>query len=136
MKIKSFLSAILLLIAMFSFVGAKAQQDTNVYSQVDSFAQMPQDKQTISNFIYSNLHYPTDAVGSGIEGMVMTKFIVEIDGTISNIGIERGLSSAIIDAEAIRVIGLIQGQWTPAQIGGTNVRSYFYIPVLFSDPEH
>ncbi|MCK9163966.1 MAG: energy transducer TonB [Bacteroidales bacterium] len=134
MKIKSFSSAIILLIAMFSYVGVYAQQDTQIYDQVDTYAQMPQGKQEISNFIYANLVYPADAVGSGISGMVMTKFIIEIDGTISNIEIYRPLNP-LLDAEAIRVVGSIPGTWIPAMIGGQAVRTYFYIPVLFSDPK-
>ncbi len=135
MKIKSFLAAIVYLTLMFSFVGLYAQQDTNVYNQVEVSAQMPQDKQAISNFIFSNLVYPSDAVGSGISGMVMTKFIIEPNGTISNIQVERGLHP-LLDAEAIRVIMLIPGQWIPAKIGSNNVRSFFYIPVLFSNPQN
>lgn len=135
MKIKSFSSVVVLLISVFCFLGANAQsnQDLNIYSQVETYAEMPQDKQAISDFIYANLVYPPDALGSGISGMVMTKFIIEPDGTISNIQAERPLHP-LHDAEAIRVVGLIPGQWVPATIDGQPVRSYFYTPVLFSDP--
>ncbi|MFA7082619.1 MAG: energy transducer TonB [Bacteroidales bacterium] len=132
MKIKSFLGAIILVIAMFFSFGAYSQEGI-VADQIDTPAQMPLGKQALSDFIYANTVYPANAVGSGISGMVMTKFIVEVNGTISNIQVERGLNP-IIDAEAIRVIGLIPGQFVPATFEGVNVRSYYFMPVLFSDP--
>lgn len=133
MKIKSFSSTIILLVAVFCGFVSFAQEKADISYNVDTHAQMPADKQAISDFIYANLVYPSDAVGSGISGMVTTEFIIEIDGTISNIKVTRGLSP-LIDAEAVRVIGLIPGKWTPAKLEGISVRSYYSMPVLFSDP--
>ena len=133
MKIKSISSTIILLVAVFCGLVSFAQEKADVSYNVDTHAQMPADKQAISDFIYANLVYPSDAVGSGISGMVTTEFIIEIDGTISNIKVTRGLN-ALIDAEAVRVIGLIPGKWTPAKVEGVSVRSLYSMPVLFSDP--
>ncbi|MDD2192844.1 MAG: energy transducer TonB [Bacteroidales bacterium] len=133
MKIKSISSTIILLVAVFCGLVSFAQEKADVSYNVDTHAQMPADKQAISDFIYANLVYPSDAVGSGISGMVITEFIVEVDGTISNIKVTKGLN-ALIDAEAVRVIGLIPGKWTPAKVEGVSVRSLYSIPVLFSDP--
>lgn len=133
MKIKSISSTIILLVAVFCGLVSFAQEKADVSYNVDTHAQMPADKQAISDFIYANLVYPSDAVGSGISGMVTTEFIVEVDGTISNIKVTKGLN-ALIDAEAVRVIGLIPGKWTPAKVEGVSVRSLYSIPVLFSDP--
>lgn len=133
MKIKSISSTIILLVAVFCGLVSFAQEKADVSYNVDTHAQMPADKQAISDFIYANLVYPSDAVGSGISGMVTTEFIVEVDGTISNIKVTKGLN-ALIDAEAVRVIGLIPGKWTPAKVEGVSVRSLYSMPVLFSDP--
>ena len=70
---------------------------------------------------------------TGVQTCALPIFIIEPDGTISNIQAERPLHP-LHDAEAIRVVGLIPGQWVPATIDGQPVRSYFYTPVLFSDP--
>ena len=133
MKIKSISSTIILLVAVFCGLVSFAQEKADVSYNVDTHAQMPADKQAISDFIYANLVYPSDAVGSGISGMVTTEFIIEVDGTISNIKATRGLSP-LIDTEAVRVIGLIPGKWTPAKVEGVSVRSLYSMPVLFSDP--
>lgn len=133
MKIKSFKSAIILLIAIFFSLGVYAQQETEIYNQVDIPSYMPMEKQALSDFIFANVVYPVDAVGSGISGMVMVRFVVELNGTISNIQIERNVHP-LLDAEAIRVIGSIPGKWTPAKMDGVSVRSYSYLPVILSDP--
>ncbi|MDD2530503.1 MAG: energy transducer TonB [Bacteroidales bacterium] len=134
MKVKTILSSVALSIALTLSFGSLAQQNEPIHSSVDIIALAPMDKQEVSNFIYANLVYPSQEIGSGIEGMVVVQFIVEKDGSISNLTIEKSLSP-LLDQEAKRVIALIPGKWIPAKINGTNVRSYTSLPVLFSDPE-
>ncbi|MDX8571192.1 energy transducer TonB [Elizabethkingia sp. HX QKY] len=68
-------------------------------------------------------------VMDGTEGVIktMVTFIVERDGTITNIKADG--PNRDFNAEAIRTIKSVKGKWNPAKLEGQNVRSYFRIPV-------
>jgi len=142
MKMKSFLSVMSLFVVMFFSVGAFAQQkdtsneDNNIYNEVTSYASFAQGKDALVNAVINATHYPESekVSGEGKEFIVMTRFIVEKDGTISNVGIQTGVNEAF-NAEAIRVVNSIKGTWVPAQKNGVAVRSMQYIPVGFSLPK-
>lgn len=140
MKMKSFLSVMSLFVVMFFSVGAFAQQDDtsdqdkNIYNKVDSSAYFEQGKEVLSNLIIQATKYPQSAIGSGLEGVVMTRFVVERDGYISNLEIQTGLNPAL-NAEALRVISSIKGLWVPAKKNGHTVRSIQYVPVGFVAPK-
>ncbi len=69
------------------------------------------------------------SVMDGTEGVIktMVTFIVERDGTITNIKADG--PNKDFNAEAIRTIKSVKGKWNPAKLEGQNVRSYFRIPV-------
>ena len=69
------------------------------------------------------------SVMDGTEGVIktMVTFIVERDGTITNIKADG--PNRDFNAEAIRTIKSVKGKWNPAKLEGQNVRSYFKIPV-------
>lgn len=75
-------------------------------------------KQAMHKFIYANMKYPVDAKEKGIQGDVLLKFTVGIDGSISNIEVIQGLFPSM-DAEAIRVVGKMP-KWLPGKYGTQN----------------
>lgn len=83
-------------------------------------------------FIYNNVKYPSMARENGIEGTVITQFIIEKDGKISEISIIRdpggNLGTAVVD-----VMNLMQEQstWSPGIQEGIPVRVKFTLPVKF-----
>jgi protein TonB len=78
-----------------------------------------------AKFIQRNLRYPdTDA-----QGRVFVSFVVERDGSLSNIKILKGVSPEL-DAEALRVIRMAP-KWKPGMQGGQPVRVQFNIPINF-----
>jgi protein TonB len=78
-----------------------------------------------SKFLQHNLRYPdTDA-----QGRVFVSFVVEPDGSLSNIKILKGVSPEL-DAEALRVIRMAP-KWKPGKQGGQPVRVQFNIPINF-----
>ncbi|MCB0519068.1 MAG: energy transducer TonB [Saprospiraceae bacterium] len=80
-------------------------------------------------FIYSEIVYPTIARENGISGMVVTRFVVERDGSISNIEIIRDIGGGCGD-EAMRVIKKMPN-WIPGKQRGNPVRVMFTLPVKF-----
>jgi len=78
-----------------------------------------------AKFIQRNLRYPdTDA-----QGRVFVSFVVERDGSLSNVKILRSVSPEL-DAEALRVIRMAP-KWKPGMQGGQPVRVQFNIPINF-----
>jgi periplasmic protein TonB len=76
-------------------------------------------------FIEKNFKKPKDS--QEFQGRVIVQFIVEKDGSLTNIKVMRGLTSAI-DKEVIRVIGLLP-KWNPGMAGGQPARVQYTFPV-------
>ncbi|MDE6632592.1 MAG: energy transducer TonB, partial [Muribaculaceae bacterium] len=72
---------------------------------------------------------PKEAEKANIQGRVIIKFIIEADGSVTNPQIVKGVSPEL-DKEAIRLVRAMP-KWTPAKNNGTNVASYFTIPISF-----
>ena len=81
------------------------------------------------NFIIDNTKYPKIAREKNIEGIVYMNFIVEVDGSITDVKVLRGVCKSI-DAESIRVTKLMP-KWKPALQGNRAVRSSMNIPIRF-----
>jgi len=82
-----------------------------------------------SKFLNKNLKYPTMAVDERIQGKVWVSFIVEKDGHLSNIVVERGLGYGTTE-EAIRVLKMAPA-WKPGIQNGQPVRVRYTLPINF-----
>jgi len=80
-------------------------------------------------FISNHLKYPAQAVDAGIEGTVYITFVVEKDGTVTDVKTIRGIGVGC-EQEAVRVIKLLP-KWTPGIKGGKPVRVQCNLPVKF-----
>ena len=81
-------------------------------------------------FLKENLTYPQEAREIGTSGTVYLEFIVERDGSISNITIKRGIGGGC-DEEAIRVVRMMP-KWKPGRQQGHEVRVQFMLPIKFT----
>ena len=81
-------------------------------------------------YVQTNLRYPSEARANKVQGKVFLSFIVETDGDISNIRVDRRLGSGT-DEEAVRVIAE-SPKWTPGIKDGKEVRVKFNIPISFT----
>jgi protein TonB len=86
-------------------------------------------------FLQKNIHYPARATEENVQGKVFLSFIVEKDGHLSNITVDRPMGFGL-DEEAVRVMKLAPA-WKPGIQNGHAVRVKFVIPISFqlSDPE-
>ncbi|MCL2289396.1 MAG: energy transducer TonB [Bacteroidetes bacterium] len=87
----------------------------------------------MSKFIQDNTVYPDmpkGTKGSGIPAQVFVEFIIEEDGSFSNVKILVGVNP-YLDAEAIRVIKLLP-KWKPGKHMGKPVRTFYQLPVKFT----
>ena len=80
-------------------------------------------------FISSNLVYPATARESMIQGRVIVGFVVERDGSISNVKVSRSVDPAL-DKEAMRVVKSMP-KWKPGKQNGSAVRVKYTVPVIF-----
>jgi TonB family protein len=85
------------------------------------------------NYLVESIKYPEEAKERGIEGTVVMAFIVNSDGTISDIETLRGIGGGC-DQEAMRVIQNAP-KWTPGQLGGKAVRVRMRLPLQFKLPK-
>jgi protein TonB len=88
-----------------------------------------------AKFLQKNIHYPSQASEAGIQGKVFLSFIIETDGHLSNIVVERGAGFGL-DQEALRVLKLAPA-WKPGIQNGHKVRVKYTIPINFqiADPD-
>ena len=80
-------------------------------------------------YIQKNIKYPMMARESDIQGTVYVYFVVEPDGSISNVKLARGIGAGC-DEEAIRVVNSMP-KWKPGKQRGTAVRVSFTLPIIF-----
>lgn len=104
----------------------EAREDTAIFFIVDQKAQYPQGKDSLMTFIKNNLVYPSDG---GVQGRVIVGFVVEKDGSITNVDIVRSVHPAL-DEAAINFVNKMP-KWIPATNNGKIVRSRYYLPILF-----
>jgi len=105
-------------------------EEDSIYEngQVDEPPQFSGGAEALELFLRNNVRYPADFEGC-IKGRVNVSFVVEKDGSISNVEVLRGLHS-LVDAEAVRVIKAMP-KWIPAKHKGRVVRCRSVVPVLF-----
>lgn len=108
----------------------EAREDTAIFSIVDQKAQYPQGKDSLMTFIKNNLVYPSDG---DVQGRVIVGFVVEKDGSITNVDIVRSVHPAL-DEAAINFVSMMP-KWIPAKNNGKIVRSRYYLPVVFKTKE-
>lgn len=113
----------------FSITEAQAQGKDKVYDIVEVMPQYPGGMPELMQYLAKNIKYPIQAQKKGIEGRVTVRFIVEKDGSISNVTVVRHIHP-LLDKEAMRVIKAMP-KWSPGMLNGKPVRVKFNIPVAF-----
>jgi TonB family protein len=92
--------------------------------------QFPGGEAKMMLFIRDSVQYPTEAKENNIQGTCYVTFVVEKDGKLTDIKMLRG-SHPILDAEAMRVVGLMP-TWLPGKQDGMAVRVQFNLPIKFT----
>jgi len=85
--------------------------------------------ESLMRFLAQTLRYPHTAREKSVQGTVFVTFVVEKDGSISNIEVLRGVSDEL-DNEAIRVVSRMP-EWIPGKADNKSVRVRFSMPIRF-----
>lgn len=123
--------ALMMLVLLFSFMTSTAQTKKNdmVFDVVEVMPQFPGGQIAMLKYIMENIKYPEQAMKEGIQGRVAVRFIVEKDGSISDV---KPILSVhpLLNKEAVRVVESMP-KWTPGKQNGKPVRVRFNLPVMF-----
>ena len=104
--------------------------DNPVFEVVETMPEYPNGGMPgMMEFLSKNIRYPVNAQKNGTQGRVTVQFIVNTDGSISNIGILRRVDPEL-DGEAVRVISAMP-KWKPGMQKGKPVRVKYTVPVMF-----
>ena len=107
-----------------------SQSNQNVFDQVEEMPEFPGGMPALIEFLQTNIKYPKDAIKQDVGGRVMVMFVVETDGSISNVRVARKVFPSL-DKEAVRVVKAMP-KWKPGKEKGRPVRVNFTLPVVFS----
>lgn len=123
--------ALMMLVLLFSFTTSTAQTKKNdmVFDVVEVMPQFPGGQIAMLKYIMENIKYPEQAMKEGIQGRVAVRFIVEKDGSISDV---KPILSVhpLLNKEAVRVVKSMP-KWSPGKQNGKPVRVRFNVPVMF-----
>lgn len=98
----------------------------------DEMPSFPGGPDAMYRYIFENIHYPVKARMNGIQGTVIVKFIVGLEGEVRDIHVEKGIGHGC-DEEAMRVIALMneKHRWKPGMHNGHPVVVNFTVPIVF-----
>jgi protein TonB len=97
---------------------------------VDEYPEFEGGMKAWAKYIQRNLRYPSMAQENGVMGKVFLSFVVEKDGSISNVSLVKGIGSGC-DEEAIKVIKKSPA-WKPGKNKGNPVRVRYNLPINFT----
>lgn len=100
------------------------------YDKINEYATFHGGIEAMYQFIASNLKYPATAQRYNKQGKVFIKFLIKKDGSITNITVLKGFYEDC-DAEAVRVIKLMDGNWDSGKVRGIKEDVLFTMPVSF-----
>lgn len=101
----------------------------NVYDTVEEMPSFPGGMSGIARYLSQNVRYPAVAQENSVQGRVVVSFLVEKDGSVSNVTVVRSVDPSL-DKEAIRVVRSMP-RWTPGKQDGQAVRVKYNLPVNF-----
>ena len=101
----------------------------SIYEICQVMPQFPGGERAMMEFIGSNVHYPEEAKDKGIEGRVFVSFVVEKDGSVTEVEVRKGIGN-LCDEEAVRVVKAMP-KWTPGMQDGKPVRVHYNLPFFF-----
>ena len=107
----------------------KESVDEPTFIAVEQMPEFPGGQEGLVNYLVENLNYPEKAKAEKITGKVYVSFVVEKDGSISNVKVLRDIGYGCGE-EAVRVVKAMP-RWKPGMQRGKNVRVQYTLPLNF-----
>jgi len=108
----------------------ETKAENPVFQVVEVMPEYPGGQQALYTYIATNIKYPAEAKTNNIKGTVYITYIIEKDGSVSNVEIKKGIGGGC-DEESARVIKGMP-KWSPGLQEGKPVRVQFTLPIKFN----
>ncbi len=105
-------------------------EEAQIFMVVESMPAFPGGENALNRYLAENIKYPQMAKESGIQGRVFVTFVVERDGSVTDVKVLRGIGGGC-DEEAIRVVKGMP-RWSAGKQRGKPVRVQFNLPIKFT----
>ncbi|MCA9487717.1 MAG: energy transducer TonB [Nanoarchaeota archaeon] len=107
----------------------ETEEESQIFIVVESMPEFPGGEKGLHEYLAQNLKYPKVAREANISGRVFLTFVVETDGSVTDVRLLRGIGGGC-DEEAIRVVEAMP-KWSPGKQRGKPVRVQYNIPISF-----
>ena len=124
--------AFVLMVCFFTLnVNAQeGKENEKVYTYVENPPSFPGGEKAFSKYLAENIIYPKEAKEKGIEGKVYLQFVINEEGSVTDVKIIRKSVNSSLDEEAIRVVKNMP-KWIPGKQNGKVVKVQFTLPIVF-----
>ena len=107
----------------------KKVEESKVFDVVEEMPQFPGGPSALFEYLSKNIKYPVVAEENGVQGRVIVTFVVERDGSITDVKVVKSVDPSL-DKEAQRVVKSMP-HWIPGKQNGSAVRVKYTVPVTF-----
>ena len=107
----------------------KPEVENKVFDVVEQMPSFPGGLSALNQYLSNNVKYPVVAQENGVQGRVVVSFVVERDGSITDVKVVRSVDPSL-DREASRVVSSMP-KWIPGKQNGSPVRVKYNVPVSF-----
>ena len=107
----------------------KHEEENKVFDVVEQMPSFPGGQGALMQWLSSHVKYPAVAEENGIQGRVTVQFVVEKDGSVTDVKVMKGVDQSL-DKEAVRVVSSMP-KWIPGKQNGSAVRVKYFVPVVF-----
>ena len=105
------------------------EEETKVFDVVEQMPSFPGGPSALMQYLSSNIKYPVVAEENGVQGRLVCTFVVERDGSITDVRVIKSVDPSL-DKEAVRVVKGMP-KWIPGKQNGSAVRVKYTVPVTF-----
>ena len=107
----------------------KHEEENKVFDVVEQMPSFPGGMGALMSWLSQNIKYPVIAAENGVQGRVIVQFVVEKDGSVTDVHVAKSVDPSL-DKEAARVVKAMP-KWNPGKQNGSAVRVKYTVPVTF-----
>ena len=107
----------------------KHEEENKVFDVVEQMPSFPGGMPDLMQWLSQNIKYPVIAAENGVQGRVIVQFVVEKDGSVTDVHVAKSVDPSL-DKEATRVVKAMP-KWNPGKQNGSAVRVKYTVPVMF-----
>ena len=107
----------------------KHEEENKVFDVVEQMPSFPGGMGALMSWLSQNIKYPVIAAENGVQGRVIVQFVVEKDGSVTDVHVAKSVDPSL-DKEAQRVVKAMP-KWIPGKQNGSAVRVKYTVPVTF-----